>query len=193
MRSGAKGETGVSLLTVRLRDSGSRYEQRWEREVGIQTRRLMEGLHMDNASSSTSPSSWVRRKDRVAGGELCCGVSLFLMRFYLEWGALVGVGCLWVGRKQPTLELGYSRFGCPHLAHWATVLAQVAGPSPPSGCGQHKHHTCPVWHHPQLPASMNLIPAPCRSTTQTAIGWLPFPQTQFWVGDLEGTQSILRL
>jgi len=72
--SGAEGETGVSLPTTRLGASGSRYERRWEREVGIQTRRLMVGLHMDNASSSTSPSSCVRRKDRVASGELCCGV-----------------------------------------------------------------------------------------------------------------------
>lgn len=115
--SGAEGETGVSLLTVRLGDSGSRYERKWEREVGVQARRLVGGLHMDNASSSTSPHSCVRKKDWVAGAELCCCVESSPDELLPGVGSSGWGGVFTMGRKQPTQELGYSRFKRPHLAH----------------------------------------------------------------------------
>lgn len=147
--SGAEGEAESVFCPGGL---GTRQQVRTK--VGARSR--MEGLHMDNASASPPTQFTCQEK----GLGCWCGAlglrSFLLMPFYWEWGALVGVGCLLVGRTPPTLELGYFMFRCPYLAHGLQCWPRWRDRPLPGGWGQQKHHDRPVPWHLSLPASLLL-------------------------------------
>lgn len=154
MMSGAEGEARGSLLPGRLGDSAAGTDEgRSEKQDGRSA----------YGQCISLPATQVTCQEKGLGCR--CGAlglwSLFLMPFYWEWGALVGVGCLLVGRTPPTLELGYFMFRCPHLAHRLQCWPRWRDRPLPGGWGQQKHHDRPVRWHLSLPAAL-LLAGPLR-------------------------------